>query len=783
MKKIYLVFTMALMSFVTIAQTADVQIIHNSPDAAAAEVDIYVDGALALDDVAFRTATAFIPLPADTPISIAVAPGNSTGVGDAIATFTPTLNSANTYVIIATGTLSGVGYSPFQPFNLEIFDMGQQTAAVSTNTDVLVYHGATDAPTVDIVEVDAPAGIIVDDISYSEFQGYLELPTANYALEVTNDDGSVTVGAYEAPLEDLGLEGVAIVAVASGFLNPADNSDGAAFGIWVALPAGGPMVELPASTARAQIIHNAADTSLEEVDVYINGTLALDDFVFRTATPFIDLPASVAFEVAIAKGSTTSVADAFFTTPVTLGRNESYTIIADGVTSPVADFTLAVYDMAQEEAALGTETDVLIHHGSYDAPTVDIVEVGAGAGIIVDDISYLDFQGYLPLPTDNYAIQVTDDDGTVIVAAYEAPLADLGLDGAAIVAVASGFLNPADFNNGPSFGIWVALADGGPLVELPTTTARAQIIHNSADALAEVVDVYVNGNLAINDFAFRTATPFIDLPASAGIEVAVAPRNSTSVADAIATLPFVLERNATYIIVADGIVSPTGYDPAPPFSLEVYDMGQEAAAVATNTDVLVHHGATDAPTVDVAEVGVGAGTIVDDISYTEFQGYLELATENYILQVQDETGANVVQTYAAPLADLGLDGAALVIIASGFLDPSNNSDGAGFGLWVALPAGGGLIELPITTVLGANDFAENTLVVFPNPVDNILYVGGEILDGTSYSIYDLTGRLVVESSLNVSDNSIDMSAISQGIYQLVLSNDGNMISTQKILKK
>ena len=43
-----------------------------------------------------------------------------------------------------------------------------------------------------------------------------------------------------------------------------------------------------------------------------------------------------------------------------------------------------------------------------------------------------------------------------------------------------------------------------------------------------------------------------------------------------------------------------------------------------NVDVLVHHGSTDAPTVDVVETGVGAGTLVDDISYTEFQGYLEL---------------------------------------------------------------------------------------------------------------------------------------------------------------
>lgn len=67
------------------------------------------------------------------------------------------------------------------------------------------------------------------------------------------------------------------------------------------------------------------------------------------------------------------------------------------------------------------------------------------------------------------------------------------------------------------------------------TTARVQVIHNSADVLANSVDVYVNGALAIPDFGFREATPFIDFPAGVTLNIGVAPSNSTSVNDTLKT--------------------------------------------------------------------------------------------------------------------------------------------------------------------------------------------------------------------------------------------------------
>ena len=47
-------------------------------------------------------------------------------------------------------------------------------------------------------------------------------------------------------------------------------------------------------------------------------------------------------------------------------------------------------------------------------------------------------------------------------------------------------------SNGPAFGLYWLNCVLGPLVELPSPEARIEIIHNSADAAAATVDVFVN---------------------------------------------------------------------------------------------------------------------------------------------------------------------------------------------------------------------------------------------------------------------------------------------------
>lgn len=766
--------------------TARVQVIHNSADAAASSVDVWLDNTLLLDDFTFRTASPFVDAPAGIPFTVGIAPASSASAAESIYTETFTLTAGATYVIVASGIVSPTGYDPATPFSLSVFAAGQEAAGTPTNTDVLVFHGCTDAPTVDVFESAVLGATAVDNASYGDFAGYLGLPTADYTIQVRDAAQTTIVATYAAPLATLGLEGAALVVVASGFLNPEVNSQGPGFGLWVALPSGGPLVELPQlsnPSARLQVVHNCADLAASSVDVYVNGALLLDNFAFRTASPFIDAPATLDLEVAVAPPNSASAADAIFTQVFNLVDGGSYIVIASGIVSgsgynPSPGFALVPTIGARESATNPANTDVVVYHGSTDAPIVDVFESAVLSATAADDLAYGSYTGYLELPTADYVVQVRDADQTTIVATYAAPLATLNLQGAALAVIASGFLSPALNSGGPAFGLWVALPSGGPLVELPllpNPTARVQVIHNSADAAASSVDVWLNNTLLVDNFAFRTATPFVDAPATIAFTVGIAPPNSTSASESIATFTYTLDEDATYIITANGIVSGSGYNPATPFDLYVNGTAREAAQTAGNTDILVFHGCTDAPVVDVAETAVVNGTVVDDLAYGSYDGYLEVPTNDYVLQVQLSDGTPVV-SYQAPLATLGLNNAALTVLASGFLDPAQNSGGPAFGLWVALAGGGPLVELPLFT--GVNEAANVASInAWPNPASDVLTVDvTSIRDARStLMIVDAAGRVVADlgnAPVQQAGNllTLPVSDLAAGSYQLSFIN-------------
>jgi hypothetical protein len=466
---------------------ASVQIIHNSPDPAAALVDIYVNGNLALEDFAFRTPTPFIPLPANTPLTVGVAPAN----GNIIANIPlRSLMGGERYIVMATGVVDPSAFDQSANgaaigFGLKVFTPAQDGSG-SANTAILAYHGAPDAPAVD---VRAGGNNLVPNLSFGNFAGYLQVPAANYVLEVA-PAGAAPIAAFQADLT--GRSGKAGLVFASGFLNPSMNQNGEPFGLFY-VGSGGTVIPLPPvqmnpmpTMAKVQVIHNAPDPAADSVDIYINGGLALDNFGFREATSFIDLPAGVVLNIGVAGKMSASANDTlknFRVGPLTAG--EAYVVVAAGVLDPSQfdqsvngsdiAFDLKILANARTVSADGRQVDYRAFHGSPDAPAVDIFN---GPWIQLGPLAYGEFYfRYQTVPALQYTLDVKVAGTNTVATTIDTDLRGLG--GLAPIVFASGFLNPANNQNGPGFGFFAALPNG-VVAPLPAVHLRRGLEANNS---------------------------------------------------------------------------------------------------------------------------------------------------------------------------------------------------------------------------------------------------------------------------------------------------------------
>ncbi len=434
----------------------------------------------------------------------------------------------------------------------------------------------------------------------------------------------------------------------------------------------------PAQTALVQIVHNAADPAAEIVDVYLNGTRLLDDFAFRTATPFLSVPSGITFNLGIAPGNSSSVADTLKNFLVDFLANGRYIGFATGVLNPAGfapnpdgediSFTIFGQDAARLQSQTPGMTELFLMHGVTDAQAVDISS--RDGSINFNDLIYGDVTTYITVAPGVYTLDVTDSANTQILATYQADLT--GLADSALAIMASGFAEPSLNQNGPRVGFY-AILPNGMVMELPEVmnTARVQLIHNSADPAIDTVDVYIEDSLLVDNFAFRHATPFMNLPAGQPYLVGFAPANSTSSSDTIIAFPALFNPNETLIGLVRGVLNPGSFAPNPDgedISLDIggTNIGREVSATPGSVEFFVFHGGTDAPAVDV--VARGVGTLFQNLGFDEATDYITVSPMTYTIDLYDSTGTNLLKAYTARSGPDWLT-VRLPVFASGFWIP------------------------------------------------------------------------------------------------------------------
>ncbi len=388
------------------AAQAEVRITHASPDAP--RVNVYVDGALALEGVDYKQSSGIITRAAgavEVEVRGILADGSETTV---IGPAQLDLAENTRTDVVAINNVAMI-----EPKLITDDDI----AAVA-GVELRVLHAAPAVANVDIYVTgpdDAIAAVAPVQAGFGDAAGPLALEAnTNYRVRIT-PEGSATVvydsGTLSFP------EGTDLLLIA------VENTTGIGSNP-VNLLAVGPdsasEVYDVATGAQVRVVHNSADTPA--VDVIVNGSKALTGLTFPNATEYeaLEAPAGT-YNVVVAASIDNTIAP--INVDLTFEQARSYTAIAIGALNGVTDNTITAVLTEDERRNIATEARVRVVHGSYAVAAEIPVDVFltpdadiSAATPAITNLAYGTATDQLSVPPGDYVITVTATGDKSVVA-------------------------------------------------------------------------------------------------------------------------------------------------------------------------------------------------------------------------------------------------------------------------------------------------------------------------------------------------------------------------------
>ena len=79
-------------------------------------------------------------------------------------------------------------------------------------------------------------------------------------------------------------------------------------------------------------------------------------------------------------------------------------------------------------------------------------------------------------------------------------------------------------------------------------------------------------------------------------------------------------------------------------------------------------------------------------------------------------------------------------------------------------------QLTISPFLGVSESVKNHFVLYPNPAANVLNIKGDFDNNESVIIYNMLGQTVMKQAVTSSEQSIDITSLAKGIYNVYFNN-------------
>lgn len=258
-----------------VVPTFRLQAFHNCADPVADTVDVWLINRTTnvntrlIPNFIFRKATPFIDAPANQNIAIGLTLPGAALADTAYVEDLGIFPGGFTAIVVASGVLDPSKFQAnpdgrpisFEVAGISALEKSPEAGKVAIN----VFHGATDAPAVDVIA--RGVGKLVKKLSYGDNENdYLIVNPQTYTLDIAAAGTSSIVASYTAPLT--AYRDSALVVFASGFLTPntpTGKDAGPAFAL-IAVTPSGQSISLPTVTTGLSNV----STTIEGLSVYPN---------------------------------------------------------------------------------------------------------------------------------------------------------------------------------------------------------------------------------------------------------------------------------------------------------------------------------------------------------------------------------------------------------------------------------------------------------------------------------------------------------------------------------
>lgn len=331
--------------------------------------------------------------------------------------------------------------------------------------------------------------------------------------------------------------------------------------------------------------------------------------------------------------------------------------------------------------------------------------------------------------------------------------------------------------------------------------AQIQFIHNAADVSINLVDIYTDGELVVDNLSFKTGTAFLDIPFTGNsTEITVTAADDVS-------LVYVEKQqelidNERYYVVLDGVFDTDFYEDIEERVLHSYQGARVAAthpdSETADLEILTHNGALGfSHELDVQGTQIlayplefGTSLLFGDFSESsEESNYTSWASDSPIsVDIADFNGigGNVLSAFEYyTTLELGApgfpdySGQAVIMLLTGFENPDLFDNGEPFEAYLLSPEGGDFQPL-----LSLKEELEINFSMFPNPVDDIIHLQSP-LPFSGYEIFDIQGKLL-KQNLTVENkaSTLNVNNLVSGVYFItVYFLNYNTSITKRIIKR